>query len=511
MNMLTITLENRKWWILAAMISSLSLVFLDQTAVVVALPRIQFELHLTNTMQQWIINAYMLMLASLIIVGGKAGDLYGHKRLFLVGIVIFSLSSLTCALAQSGWELIFSRASQGIGGALMVPATGVLVTSNFSESERGRAIGLYVGIASIFLSLGPFLGGFITEYLSWRWVFWLNLPIALFGFLMTLRAVPMSKVKPGVIDWIGAFTLLLMLFSLVTALMEGSSWGWGSHLILGLLILSVFSGIFFWRHEQNTPHPLVDFSIFQNVTFVRCTLTLAIMQSVFIVFIFWALFLQNILHLSPLIAGIFTIPVTLPIIFMSPIGGHLRDRYGPRPVIMTGIVGSAIAIAWVSIAAWLHNYWYLLPAFLLLGCSTPLVISSCMATAIPAVDFTKRGVGAGLINALRQIGSTLSFAVMTSLIGGIYHWHLSTLVKHHSAQLTGDNTQQILNSARSFSELIQLIKSLPEAQQRLIEQLNQTSYIMGFSMAMAVLVLVALVGLWTARKIPRKLPADLTN
>ncbi len=510
--MVKITEANRKWWILAAMISSLSLVFLDQTAVVVALPRIQLDFQLTNTAQQWVINAYLLTLASLIIFGGKAGDLYGHRRLFLIGIVIFSLSSLTCALAQSGWQIILSRVCQGIGGALMIPATGVIVISNFTDQERGRAIGLYVGVASIFLSIGPFIGGVITQYLNWRWVFWLNLPIALFGFTMTLKIVPAIKPKIiGGLDWLGALALLLTLFSLVIALMEASYWGWTSHFILGLFGLSILSALFFLHHEQKAKYPLVDLSIFNNTTFIRCALTLAIMQSVFVVFVFWALFLQNILQLSPMMAGLFTIPVTLPITFMAPIGGHLRDRFGPRPVIMAGIVGATIAIAWVSITAWFHNYWYLLPAFLLLGCSTPMVISSCMSTALPAVEFAKRGVGSGMINSMRQIGSTLGLALMTSIISTIYHWRLAGALNNFSTQLTDVHIQQLLNSARSFAEFNNIIKKLPPSQQMAIEHYSQLSYITGFSIAMAVLVLIAMIGLWVARKIPSKPRADLLS
>src|SRR3990167_5036376 len=210
-----ITQSNRKWWILIAMAAALSVVFLDQTAISVILPPIQKDLSTSRVMLQWVINAYLLSLAAIVIFGGKLGDVFGHKRTFLAGISLFFLSSISCAIAPSSIWLVVSRAIQGMGGAFMIPVTGVMLAHAFDESERGRAMGLYVAVASIFLSLGPVLSGLLSHYLSWRWIFWINVPMSLISIFLTIIAVPAREnhresSKP--LDWFGfiAFSIFIV-------------------------------------------------------------------------------------------------------------------------------------------------------------------------------------------------------------------------------------------------------------------------------------------------------------
>lgn len=251
--MINITENNRKWWIFAGMTAALSVVFLDQTAISVVLPPIQKDLNMSNVMLQWVINAYLLSLAAIVIFGGKLGDVFGHKCIFLIGITIFVLSSILCAASPTSLWIIVSRTIQGIGGAFMIPVTGVMIAHAFSEGERGKAIGLYIAAASVFLSLGPLLSGLLVHYFSWRWVFWINIPISLISIFLTIIAVPATEnrresSKP--LDWLGFITFSIFISALVIALMEGVHLGWDSIVIISLLIIAGIFAIVFILVEK---------------------------------------------------------------------------------------------------------------------------------------------------------------------------------------------------------------------------------------------------------------------
>ena len=244
--MLKLAEKNRKWWILLAMSSSLALVFIDQTALAVALPAIQRELNLSNSLSQWVINAYLLALSAIILLGGKIGDRLGHKRAFLAGVIVFITASTLAALAESGAWLITARAIQGIGAAFMMPSTNALVTNAFPAQERGKALGIYIALATIFLALGPLLGGFLTQVFSWRAVFWINFPIALISIILAISSVPTWRRREKLnIDYLGFFISVIFISGFVLGFMEAPNWGWTSLPIMGLFLLSIISLITF--------------------------------------------------------------------------------------------------------------------------------------------------------------------------------------------------------------------------------------------------------------------------
>jgi MFS family permease len=262
--------DARRWWILAAMTGTLSMILLDQTVVSVALPTIQRDLDTTQTELQWVVNAYLLSLAALVAVGGRLADMFNRVGVLIAGIVLFVGSSAACGLAQSETFLIAARVLQGVGAALMIPPTGAIVINTFAPAERGKAMGIYAGISMIFLSLGPLVGGLFTEYVSWRWVFWVNLPVGALTIAMILRTRPEGRVPPGQrLDVPGLLTLVPGLAAIVLPLMQSSTWGWGSAVTILLLAGGVLLVAAFIALETRVPSPLVQLRLFLTRNFPR--------------------------------------------------------------------------------------------------------------------------------------------------------------------------------------------------------------------------------------------------
>lgn len=415
--MFNITDDNRKWWILLAMSCSMALVFIDQTALAVALPPMQHDLHTTNSVTQWFINAYLLALSALVLFGGKIGDMLGHRKTFLFGVTLFISASILCALSETGWWAVMSRAIQGIGGAFMIPSSGALVANAFSEEERGKAMGIYIAIAAIFLSVGPLLGGVLTQWISWRAVFWINLPIALISIILTVNSAPkLERTQEMIIDWLGLILSATFMTSIVLLFMEAPHFGWTSLFIRSLSILSIISfiGFIFW--EKKAKNPLVDLTMFKNPLFSLAIIIMLTMQAVFVVFVFWAIFLQNGLQFKPAMAGFLLLPITVPIVFMSPLGGHLRDKYGYRPSMIIGSILVVISLLWVAMTSPYHSYAWLFPGLLAFGMTMPLVISGYMTAVMSSAKPQQRGTAGGIANCIRQLGSAIGLAVFGSLI-----------------------------------------------------------------------------------------------
>lgn len=504
--MFKITEKNRKWWIFAAMSAALSIVFLDQTAVSVGLPPIQKDLNASNVMLQWVINAYLVVLAALVIFGGKLGDVYGHKRTFLFGILIFVLASISCAAAMSTSWIIFSRAIQGVGGALMIPATGVIIAHAFDERERGKAIGLYVASASIFLSLGPMLSGLLVHYLSWRWIFWVNLPISLFSIVLAALAIPKkeNRQQKKKLDWIGFMTSTVAITSLTIALMQSVSLGWTSPITIVLLTVAVIATITFFLSEKYAFDPIISFALFKKPAFLGAILCLLFIQCAFSSIVFWAILLQNVMGYSVLESGFFYLPVTLPVIFMAPLGGILRDRLGPRiPSIIGGSLVTLGAL-WISIFVFKGNYLAMLPGFILFGLGPSLIYSAIMATTLSAAPAEKRGMATGITSGVRQLGSALGVAILGSIISNLENSQLKTFIASHKAIL----------SKFSAGQLTALISGAPSAKKLLVgfsaDEINKiyhtikSTFTFAFSMSMVATAIFAVLVIVISFRLPNQ-------
>jgi len=495
----------RKWWVLAAGSASLAMVFLDHSAVPVALPSIQRELGLTTDLLQWVMNAYVLALAVLIILGGKLGDKFGHRRIFLYGMIIFIISSVLCAAAPGGMWLIASRVLQGVGGALMIPTVSPLMRATMGNAEFNKMVGFYVSIASVFLVLGPTLGGFLTTYLSWRWIFWINFPIALMAILITIYIIPedvMSKIREKGFDWLGFFTLSLSLICLVFALMQGETLGWGSVTILGCLGISLLALAIFISIQRHHPAPFVDLSLFKNGCISRCVIVIGLIQIAYMSIIFWAMFLQYAFMLSAVQAGFFLLAAQVPVIFSSPLAGKMLNHYGPRKPVALGALLIAISTAWIGVVAGENSSWWLLPALIIFGIGSPMVSIGVMSTVISVAPEEKRGVTTGVVSAARQIGGAVGLAILAALVlsismGDMYQWLQSTTGA--LAQLTVHQLNELLNGTPLPASLNLTVEEIVTA-----NDIAVNAYTHGFSYAMFFVALVSFFGFFIAVKLPNQ-------
>jgi EmrB/QacA subfamily drug resistance transporter len=417
---LALTDDNRRWWTLAAMCFALFMVMLDNTVVNVALPSIQNDLHSSIAGLQWTVNAYTLAFGVLLVTGGRLGDIFGRRKIFLTGVVLFAASSLFIGFSQSSAWLIGGRAIQGIGAALMMPATLSIITNTFPPHERGQAIGTWAGVSALALAIGPVLGGVLVEHVSWQSIFFINLPVAAGAIVVTLFAAKESRDETVVpkVDIAGITVITLGLTALVLALVEANTWGWGSPRILGLLALAALGVASFAAVERRARVPMVDFSFFRAPTFLGTNIVAFIVSFAMLgMFFFLSLYMQNVLHYSPLEAGIRFLPTTLMVIVIAPIAGRFTDRIGPRPLIVTGLGLVAVSQLWQSFLTPTTGFGFLLPGFVLMGIGIALVMSPMSTAAMNAVDQTKAGVASGILSMSRMIGGVLGVAVLGTFIG----------------------------------------------------------------------------------------------
>jgi EmrB/QacA subfamily drug resistance transporter len=411
--------ENRKWWTLAAVSFGLFMIMLDNTVVNVALPSIQKDLNVGISELEWIVTAYALTFAALLITGGKLGDLYGRKLIFIVGIGIFTLSSLACGLAPNAGVLIGARMVQGIGAALMNPASLSIITATFPPRERGQAIGIWAGVSAMALAIGPLVGGLIVENLNWNWIFFINVPVGVAGIVVSWLVIKESRdmSREQSIDVPGLVTSSLGLFALTYALIEGNRHGWSSPEILGLFVASVVLLVAFVVLEHRQRLPMLDLSLFKIGSFTGANIVAMLVSlGMFGVFFFVSLYVQNILGYSPIQAGAIFLPMTILIILIAPIAGKASDRIGSR-----WLMGAGMTIVGISLLLYqrvgLHSdFWTLLPSLLLGGVGMALTMSPMTAAAMDSVPVDKAGVGSGVLNSFRQMGGSLGIALMGAIV-----------------------------------------------------------------------------------------------
>jgi EmrB/QacA subfamily drug resistance transporter len=428
--------DNRRWWTLGAMCFALFMIMLDNTVVNVSLPSIQRDLHADLSALEWTVNAYTLTFAVLLVTGGRLGDIFGRRRMFLFGVVVFAIASATIGFSPSDGWLVAWRAVQGIGAAFMMPATLSIITNAFPPQERGKAIGTWAGVSAMALAIGPVVGGFLTEDVSWRAIFFLNLPVAAAAIVVTLFAAHESRddTVARTVDVPGIAALTVGLTALVLALVEGNSWHWGSARILALFAVAAIALAAFAAIELRSRAPMVDFSFFRSRSFFGANLVAFIVSfSMLAMFFFIALYMQNILGYSPLQAGIRFLPSTLVIIVAGPIAGRLSDRIGPRPLMALGLVLVAGSLFWQSHITVGTGYGYLVGAFVIMGLGIGLVMSPMSTAAMNAVDRTKAGVASGVLSMNRMVGGTFGVAVVGALVTAIGTSKLADLLPQVTA------------------------------------------------------------------------------
>ena len=413
-----VTEENKKWWTLAAVAFGLFMIMLDNTVVNVALPSIQRELGMQLSELEWIVSGYALTFAALMLIGGKLADAYGRRLIFVVGIAVFTLASLACGLASSGEALIAARVAQGVGAALMNPATLSIIAVTFPPRQRGTAIGIWAGTSALALAVGPLIGGLLTEHASWNWIFFVNVPIGVLGIAASFLLIDESRDESHErLDLPGLATSGLGLFALTYGLIEANNYGWGSVRIVGAFVVAAVSLTAFILLERRQRAPMLDLTLFRNRTYVGANLAMLLVAlAMFGVFFFVSLYMQNVLGYSAVEAGAAFLPMTLLIIVIAPLAGRASDRWGSRWLITGGMVLLAAQLAYFSQLSDDATFWVLLPALVLGGFGMSMTMTPSSAAAMRAVPVEKAGIGSAVLNACRQVGGSTGIAVMGAIM-----------------------------------------------------------------------------------------------
>lgn len=414
---------SRRWLVLIAMTGSLSMIMLDQTVVTVALPSMARDLPLTSHGQQWVLSAYVLAIAALVAVGGRAADLLGRPRAFRIGVTLFFLASAGCALTPAGAlgeaGIIAFRVLQGAGAALMMPVSATIVLGAFPEGERGRVMAIYAGISQIFLALGPLIGGLLTEYVTWRAVFLLNVPVGIATLvLVALAKVPNRPERTASgISVLDVGLVVTGLAGTTLAVQQSAAWGWGSPLTLGLLAAGVALTGWFVVRQVHASDPLIHLRLFADRGFTGAALVMGLVQFGLLGTILYnSIYVQNLLGFGPVQAGLAALPLILPLTVAAQVGGRWYDRAGVRPPVLTGMaVCTAGTVAWLLALPGL-DYSRQVPGMIAVGLGLGLTLSPTNTDALGRVPEPERSQASGVVQTVRQLGGTLGIAVIGSVV-----------------------------------------------------------------------------------------------
>ncbi|MQA75355.1 MAG: DHA2 family efflux MFS transporter permease subunit [Solirubrobacterales bacterium] len=471
-------------WTLAAVCLAISMLMVDLTVVVVALPDIQRDFGTSLETQQWTVNAYALAVAVFLVVGGRLGDIFGRRRLFLTGTVVFTCASALAAASADDTMLIGARILQGIGGALMYPATLSLVSAAFPPERRNQAVGIWAGVAGLSLASGPLLGGALTQ-IDWRWIFLINIPLGALTILLTVARIRESR-EEGIartIDVPGFLTLGGGLTALVLALDQSNGWGWGSPAIIALLAAAVVLLVGFVVVESRAEQPLIDLSLFRSSTFsgalsINFIVQFCLMGAVF----FLSLYLQNILGFDAIETGVRVLPITAPFVIVTPLAGLAAARVGERPPIVLGMVVVAVALYLLTGIDGTTTYADLWLPFVLLGIGVSLVMPPMSTAVMNSVSDAKAGAAAGMLDTYRQVGTAFGVAVL----GAIFFSQAATKIVGlaEDAGLSAVRAGRLDDVASNPGAAADAIGSLPAGAARSVEAAIGA----GFSEALAVIM-----------------------
>jgi EmrB/QacA subfamily drug resistance transporter len=411
--------ENRKWWTLGAVAFGLFMIMLDNTVVFVALTSIQSDLHISQSELEWVVNGYALTFAVLMLTGGKLADMFGRRLIFIVGLTIFTASSLACGLATGAGFLIGARVVQGVGAALMNPATLSIITATFPPRQRGTAIGIWVGVSAMALAIGPLIGGILTEQINWSWIFFINVPVGIVGIIVSRLFITETRDQSEEqrLDLPGLIASAVGLFGLTYALIEGNNYGWSSGRILGSFAVAIVAFAVFVMLELKQRVPMLDLSLFRNSTFTGANVTMLLVAlAMFGVFFFNSLYLGQVLGYSPIQTGATFLPLTVLIVFVAPLAGRFSDKIGSRWLMGAGLVllsGSLLSFSTLGVDS---SFWDILPGLILGGFGMSLAMTPTTAAAMGSVPVDKAGVGSAVLNSMRQVGGSLGIALLGAIV-----------------------------------------------------------------------------------------------
>jgi EmrB/QacA subfamily drug resistance transporter len=480
----------RKWWTLIAVSVAIFMLLLDITVVNVALPDIQRSLHSSFSDLQWVVNAYSLTLAAFLLTAGALADRFGRRLVFVTGLVVFTASSAACGLAGSPLALNLARAVQGAGGAMMFATSLALIAGAFHGKERGLAFGVYGGVIGGAVAVGPIVGGLITSGIGWEWIFFVNVPIGIAAVFLTLSQVSESR-DPNArgVDWQGLVTFSGSLFLLVFALIEGNEKGWGSARIVGFLVGSLVLIVLFVIVERRQERPMLDLTLFQKPAFAGASIVaFAVSSSMFSMFLYLTLYIQDVLGYGPLQAGLRFLPITLLSFFVAPIAGRLSVRVPVRLLLGSGLLlvsGGLLTMTAVDASS---SWTVLVPGFILAGAGIGLINPPLASTAVGVVHHSRSGMASGINNTFRQVGIATGIAGLGAIFQhGITHNTMSQLSATAPGRQVIAAAHGKLATALVSGEVRQLTHSLPKGARAAL----QHAYPIGFTDAFTSILLIA--------------------
>ncbi len=472
-------------WVLVATILGSSLSFIDGTAVNVALPALQQDLHATVEEVQWVIEAYSLFLSALILVGGSLGDRLGRRRIFALGIVLFTVASVACGLAPSSLALIIARGAQGIGGALLVPGSLAIISASFDTLRRGQAIGTWAAFTTVTSALGPVLGGWLIQTASWRWVFFINVPLALLTLLVTFWHVPESRDEhaTGPLDWWGAGLATLGLGALVYGLIESSTLTFGSPVVWAGLIVGVGTLTAFVIVEICSPAPMVPLTLFRSRTFSGANLlTLLLYGALGGALYFLPFMLQQVQGYTATEAGAALLPMTVIIFLISRWAGGAVNRYGVKLPLVVGPIIAGIGFGLFALPGLDGGYWTTyFPAIVVLSLGMAITIAPLTTAVMNAGGAERAGVASGINNAVSRTAGLLAIATMNLIVVAIFNRILDAQL---SMLHLPSAVQQAIDAQRSRLAGVQIPPDFDQALRDAIRHAIDLAFLGGFRAAM---------------------------
>jgi EmrB/QacA subfamily drug resistance transporter len=484
---------DRKWWTLIAVCTATFMLLLDITVVNVALPDIQRSLHSTFSDIQWVVDAYSLTLAAFLLTAGVVGDMFGRREVFAVGLGVFSVSSLVCGLATTSLMLNLARAAQGVGGAIMFATSLALIAGAFTGKERGTAFGIYGAVLGGAVAVGPLVGGAITSGIGWRWIFFVNVPIGVLAIAITLTKIQESR-DPNRrrIDWIGFISFSTALFLLVFALIRGNDDGWSSPLIAGMLVGAVALLALFIVAEWRQKDPMLDLTLFKRPAMSGVSLSaLTLSSSIFALFLYLTLYIQDDLGFGPLAAGVRFLPLTVLAFIVSPIAGKLTVRIQTRFLLGSGLFLIAIGCLVMATTKADSTWTVLLPGFIIAGIGIGTVNPVLASSAISVVPPERSGMASGANSTFRQVGIATGIAGLGSIFQNqIQHKTLSALASTPTGQAVMAHGGAALQGAILGGDVHQAAAAIPSMASRtaLLD-----AYRVGFSSTLNTIMLIGAV------------------
>ena len=485
-------------WVLVATILASSMAFIDGTVVNVALPALQANLNATIVDVQWVIEAYSLLLAALLLVGGSLGDHYGRRRIFLIGVALFALASVWCGVTPSIGQLIAARAAQGLGAALLVPGSLAIISSSFPENKRGRAIGTWSGFSAITTAIGPIIGGWLIEHVSWRAVFFINIPIALLVIFISLRWVPESSDKESAgLDWWGAIVGTLGLGALVYGLIESSRLGFGDRSVIAALVVAIALLAFFFILEARIPHPMLPLSLFRSRMFAGANLlTFLLYGALGGTLFFLPLNLIQVQHYSATAAGAAFLPFILIMFLLSRWAGGLVERYGPRLPLVVGPLIAACGFALFMLPSVGGSYWAnFFPATAVLGLGMAISVAPLTTTVMNSVAQNRVGIASGVNNAVARSAGLIAIAALGIVMLQVFNHALDRRLAEW--KVPGSVSRSLQVERTKLADMA-LPDNQDPATRQLIRRAINESFVSGFRVVMIIGTALALASAGTA-------------